>query len=201
MVSSRTATQVTVNRRRMPAPHKIAEYWCSPEGIERLRRVGGDGISFVVDLGEASCFACHWFRPTEFDGVDIVKAWTLSRTGLQRCHLVPHDKGGTDEPDNLLLLCPACHFGAPDTLDPDVMLRWAVGYESWLERLIARVEREARRAGLDPADQGWLDLVPGAVEQVRREAVSSPGRWRLAAVFGIVAKRYERSRTERGAGR
>lgn len=175
-----------VASRKLARPHEVAEYWAGLEGVERLCRVGGDATSFVMDLGEASCFACGWWKEGESHAEDVEEAWSPSRTGLERCHLVPHDKGGTGEPGNLILLCPACHLGAPDCLHPDVMLRWAVGYESWFAPLLARAGREARRACLDPPTRAGTTSFPRRSIRWRR---SDQLAWPLEAGCGLRDRR------------
>ena len=66
--------------------------------------------TFVIDLGEPSCMACGSIR----------KKWR----DLERAHLVPKALGGTDVPENIVLLCNRCHHDAPDYVDPSFMIEW-----------------------------------------------------------------------------
>ncbi|PHM10742.1 HNH endonuclease [Nostoc sp. 'Peltigera malacea cyanobiont' DB3992] len=43
---------------------------------------------------------------------------------LQRCHIVPHSRGGSETPSNLVLLCRRCHREAPNVTDPRFMWIW-----------------------------------------------------------------------------
>ncbi|MBQ9013590.1 MAG: HNH endonuclease [Bacilli bacterium] len=46
-------------------------------------------------------------------------------TKLEKCHLIPKVLGGTDEVDNLVLLCRKHHQKAPNTsFTKDIMLNW-----------------------------------------------------------------------------
>jgi hypothetical protein len=177
----------------MAPPHEVARYWTSGEGIERQRQVGGDAISFVVDLGEASCFACGWWKEPPFDAESIRDAWDSRKTGLERCHLVPHSKGGSDGPENLVLLCPTCHRDAPNCLDPDIMLAWCVRRRPghFLAEKLKLVVEAVEGAGLDVDDESWHDLVPAVMRQRRREEISFGSFSALAAsLIGTIAKAH-----------
>ena len=43
---------------------------------------------------------------------------------LQKCHIIPHSLGGTDEPSNLVLLCERCHIDAPNINSKTFMWDW-----------------------------------------------------------------------------
>lgn len=58
------------------------------------------------------CFACG----REFD--------VNSLGSLQKAHIIPHSMGGSEEPDNMLLLCPVCHRNSPDTTTKESMISW-----------------------------------------------------------------------------
>ena len=63
---------------------EIVDYWFS-------RVYEGD---LSVDASEAHerCWRCGY------------------QTKLERCHIIPHSRGGADEPSNLVLLCKKCHL-------------------------------------------------------------------------------------------
>lgn len=46
------------------------------------------------------------------------------KRNLQRCHIVPRALGGTELPENLVLLCGQCHAEAPNVSDPEFMWVW-----------------------------------------------------------------------------
>ena len=43
---------------------------------------------------------------------------------LQRCHIIPASAGGSDTPDNYMLLCNACHEEAPNIAPKERMFEW-----------------------------------------------------------------------------
>lgn len=46
-------------------------------------------------------------------------------SSLERCHIIPRSKGGTELPSNLVLLCRRCHHEAPSvSFSKDPMLSW-----------------------------------------------------------------------------
>ena len=47
---------------------------------------------------------------------------------LQRCHIIPHSRGGKDEPSNIVLLCKRCHQEGPNVEDSEIMWDWIKAY-------------------------------------------------------------------------
>ena len=75
---------------------KVAKYWA---GIGRIA------------IDEPACFACGMIR----------RKWGEY---LQRAHVVPRALGGTDSPQNIVLLCDRCHRESPDCTNPRHMHSW-----------------------------------------------------------------------------
>jgi len=178
----------------MPEAYKVAEYWASREGYERIRHIDPSAC-FVVDLGEPDCFACGWW-PGWLEGPDIEGSlkhiWSKSASGLERCHLVPRDKEGSNDPENIVLLCKPCHLAAPDCINPDVMLRWVVGHEQHQVTKQRQVLAAVTNAGLDPERLAeWEHLVPEALERMREENIKAPRGMAgvMATALGLVAQR------------
>ncbi len=48
---------------------------------------------------------------------------------LDRCHIVPHSKGGEDTPSNFVLLCKHCHFDNPNLDRADIIWDWLRAYK------------------------------------------------------------------------
>ncbi|OWJ67929.1 HNH endonuclease signature motif containing protein [Inquilinus limosus] len=89
-----------------------------------------EDIGIFVDWGEPSCWVCgfHYgvrydIKSPDADWSDILDGW--QRIPLQRCHIVPRSLGGTDEPDNLFLMCRECHDLAPNTTLHEIFFEWA----------------------------------------------------------------------------
>ena len=98
-------------RPTMPTKLSIAKWWWH-EGWEEA----GKYRLNLIDFGEPCCWACGTWR----------ESWTAWRdAALERCHIVPHALGGTNEASNFLLLCKDCHLDSPDTPHREAMLRWA----------------------------------------------------------------------------
>lgn len=117
---------------------EIAEYWkdrCITEnGLACADTVPIPSIPVVVDCGEPRCFACGEL-PKKIDDDDSYekalnegwkKIWDLpvTKSFLNRCHIVPHMFDGKDEPKNMFLLCERCHIESPDTENPRNFLKW-----------------------------------------------------------------------------
>ncbi|MCV6636236.1 HNH endonuclease signature motif containing protein [Candidatus Albibeggiatoa sp. nov. NOAA] len=77
---------------------EIVEYWSRHQ----------DECGLSVDWSEAEelCWRC------------------TQKRSLQRCHIVPHALGGSEEPNNLVLLCSQCHAEAPNVADSEFMWTW-----------------------------------------------------------------------------
>lgn len=76
----------------------IVDYWVIHE----------DECGLAVDWAEAHerCWRCGY------------------KSRLERCHIVPHSLGGSEDPANLVLLCRRCHREAPNVADPRFMWIW-----------------------------------------------------------------------------
>lgn len=65
------------------------------------------------------------------------RCWSCAdEVRCERCHIIPRSLGGSDEPDNLVLLCHQCHQENPNTEDPQLFWEWlksrsSIGNESW----------------------------------------------------------------------
>lgn len=93
----------------------------------------------ITDWGEPMCFACEKYAVRSADEeakifdscnseeeFDYKNFWNHKnvKSGFERAHILPGALGGKDEPNNLFLLCPECHFLSPDTDNPHNFLRW-----------------------------------------------------------------------------
>ena len=97
-----------------------------------------------IDWGEPCCWACGEFwwgrydRSVELES-DLDKVW--ENAPLERCHIVPRALGGTDDPENLFLLCTACHDHAPNTTSREGFLQWVKSQEeAWFRRRTCDIE-------------------------------------------------------------
>ena len=99
----------------------------------------------LLDWGEPECWACgdSWGGRFTADASatwkELAALW--KRAPLQRCHIVPRSLGGSDEPENLFLLCLPCHDHAPNTPSRELFLRWVTA-----QRGRKRFARELRDA-------------------------------------------------------
>ena len=91
-------------------------------------------IKVIKDCGEPECWCCGKFinkiyihKSYESDLVnDCSKIWEYKevKSELNRCHIIPKSLGGSDQPENLFLLCEECHYKSPDTDNPTLFLKW-----------------------------------------------------------------------------
>ena len=46
------------------------------------------------------------------------------KSKLEKCHIIPHSLGGSDEPHNYILLCSLCHAEGPNVEDEQIFWDW-----------------------------------------------------------------------------
>jgi hypothetical protein len=90
----------------------ILKYW-----IEHADELGLE----IVDFSNPNCFACGAIPAATMKTKNL--EWT-EKIRLQRAHIVPKSLGGSNDRENLLLLCDLCHKECPDINDRDLVLRW-----------------------------------------------------------------------------
>lgn len=87
---------------------EIANYWKD--------RIDAKGVSVAFAQASTHCWRC---------GV---------RKRLDRCHIIPHAKGGEDIPSNYILLCKHCHVDNPNLDDSSIIWDWLAAYALHTER-------------------------------------------------------------------
>lgn len=96
----------------------------------------------MFDWGEPSCWACgKWcgekYNVQSPDETNFKALW--NKVPLQRCHIIPKSLGGSDDPENLFLMCTECHDLAPDTTSREVFLLWA-SKQNYSKRLDEKIK-------------------------------------------------------------
>jgi hypothetical protein len=80
----------------------------------RDRAIGSAGLL-------PQCAACDFSSYTDHLGRQHPdRAWSH----LEVAHVVPRSSGGSDESDNLVILCTACHTDAPNTTSRELFSTW-----------------------------------------------------------------------------
>ena len=106
----------------MPSRARVLDFW--REWLEEDE----------IDLLEPQCWCCYrpirkhpsFKRLAKIDNPswkEIRSAWNDCKE-LHRCHIVPRMLSGTEEPENIFLMCKRCHDKAPDTPSKEMFLRW-----------------------------------------------------------------------------
>ena len=128
------------NKRTVNTSHsKIFDYWKDKSIMSDGTVILDDfndknSIPVIYDHGEPCCWACGRFIEKAFDVKCYEELANYSpralydspqvRSKYNRCHIIPHQAGGSDEPSNLFLLCEECHEESPDTLNPKNFFKW-----------------------------------------------------------------------------
>jgi|GEM_PF-1418063 len=75
--------------------------------------------------------AAHWATHESECGLSVDWAEAHERCWgcgyeckLEQCHIIPNSRGGSNQPENLVLLCKRCHRQAPNISDPRYMWIW-----------------------------------------------------------------------------
>jgi hypothetical protein len=98
------------------------------------------------DMDCPRCWRCD--RPARVEGRGRghteAELWSNAR-GLERCHIVPRALGGSDAPDNIVLLCGSCHAVAPDVRERELFMLWLSSETPrWYEALFREAEEAIR---------------------------------------------------------
>lgn len=135
----------------MPSWYAVAKFWSTQRPL------------WVVDLGEPSCFACGFFSESSRSSQNAKRLETRwEKAGLERAHVIAKSAGGSDEAENIVLLCSKCHPAAPMTRVPEIMYSWIDlrpkdGEFDRKFALVAEVMVEIERRGGNLADMRDLD--------------------------------------------
>ena len=144
-------------RKSMPSKKKIKNYWCDKlNSFESFDQIKEDPFlckMASVDFGEPSCWACGYYPNSDRQA--------KKSKFLERCHIVPDMLGGSNSPDNFLLLCKECHIESPDTKNPKWMKKWFVQKKNFFigeyERT-ATLTKEEMKYALDNREEFFLFL-------------------------------------------
>ena len=85
-------------RRKPPSAHNVAT-----AQLDLLK-----SLNIPLHLGTTTCWACN----REVSG------------SLEKAHIVPFSREGSDHPSNYLLLCHTCHTSQPDAAPFDYQMEW-----------------------------------------------------------------------------
>ena len=109
-----------------------------------------------------------WAKRQDECGLSVVwaeaheRCWRCSRRmRLQFCHITPRSRGGSDEPENIVLLCQRCHREAPNVEDPSFMWFWLRAYAvtcydtDWIDRGFEEFEKLFKRKPLADVDPNF----------------------------------------------
>jgi len=119
-----------MTRKSLPSIHKIASWWASEQGQERVNQIKRDyEVCLIdklsnIDLDSAHCWACD---KTLRSGCSNYRTKDL---GLHRCHVIPDCLGGSNDPSNIILMCAECHKDNPDSTDESLFWWWFKNVES-----------------------------------------------------------------------
>lgn len=99
----------------VPTKWEIAQHWANSPDRPTF-------APMLEALTDPCCFACGWHSERWEHPPTPYSRW--KRATLDRAHIVPSSLGGSDNLDNLILLCSPCHVESPDWADPSEMARW-----------------------------------------------------------------------------
>lgn len=149
---------------KTPSRSEIVRWWYGY--LNQKYRLGGEeAISkypsrmVFIDIGEPDCWTCGSYNykfsdiQEYLDVKDISEEkyekdpdkylWKMwDEAGLDRHHIVPKSRGGSNDPENFVLLCDSCHRAAPHTTDVDYFWEWARGREDYKKNQYINAAKE-----------------------------------------------------------
>ena len=113
---------------------QIFEYW-KDKAINKNGTIEDFKSDLIIDSIKVTGF---WDKPmcwgcgkpiiskSEKQMLDLDKIWQDKEVAnkLNRCHIKAKQFGGTDNVDNLFLMCEDCHIESPDTNNREAFFRW-----------------------------------------------------------------------------
>lgn len=134
----------------MPTRHRIVQWWAGSQGrgrIDYLQSVYGDAVSEklrLIDLGDAFCWACNGPRHPLLRLSRRV-SYRSKQCTLERCHVIPVARGGSNHPCNLVMMCKQCHKDNPDSVEEGLFWWWFGSVQTQQERMMT----DLKKAGID----------------------------------------------------
>ena len=100
---------------------------------------------------EVCCWGCGMPPYRSGDHRTVKAIWNHDRL-LQKAHIRPRAREGSDQPENRFLLCPQCHAESPDTVNPRNFYAWVYHKrtrDNWARALQRDLEQAARILNVD----------------------------------------------------
>lgn len=128
MVAKVEEKKIKEKRTLKTTKYQIFDYWKDKAVSGGLLKDTPTHVkAMVYDWGEPCCFGCNKWTNKEIHDKDCGtyrKLWGHRSVRLERAHIIPHALGGSDSPDNIVLLCKECHLESPDTKYPEMFFLW-----------------------------------------------------------------------------
>ena len=112
-------------RKSMAANKYIHKEWqdrCNNDDGTLYKLLGEDCFYNIVNESGDCCYACGRI------------------TKLQRCHIVPHSCGGSEDNNNLFLMCEHCHSENPDTVFEDIFYSYVRNRKHYIFNNIIKMQ-------------------------------------------------------------
>ena len=140
----------------MASKRQIVTYWASDDGYKKLMSFKFPDM-YVVDeniqensgrksMKHFRCFCCS--------------VSSSAGSGIEIAHIVPKSIGGSNDVDNLFLLCRDCHRESPDCSDDRFFFKWVSENASGFEVDVALSKVEKISKGVSDAG-GGIDHLRG----------------------------------------
>ena len=188
--------------RKSVAHSKIFSYWKDKAITADGSVVDEDGNPATVPVVEYWTEPCCWACGKRVYGLSEYKSYESNLIGsrirmlydyaktrrvLERCHIVPHALGGSDEdPANMFLLCHDCHLESPDNANEKYFLRWV--YKMRTEKVFSgdHIRIDVKQAMKQLAEEGafWgKDVLSGDAEKMGEDVVLQHGGTHLPTII------------------
>lgn len=193
----------------MTSCYGVFNYWNGKYITESGEVSNDDGAKIVENEYLPCCWACgepvnrkDIFSWDKYDK-SVEELWKDKKVNatLQRAHIIAKQFGGPDDPNNLFLLCPDCHYESPDTKNKAVFFRWVYRKKQRCScgidvlALKLELEQEIKARGYD-VEEFCRDYFDGAERVDMKNAMEECGlhgsRIVPASVMGVFVDAAER---------
>jgi hypothetical protein len=117
----------------------------------------------------------YWRKHQDESGLSVdwaeahERCWRCGyKRRLQKCHIIPRSLGGSDDAENLVLLCKFCHRENPNVTDPSFMWLWLRAHALpfygtyWIHRGFEEFEKLFKRKPFSDVDP---DISPEKIRE------------------------------------
>jgi len=193
--------QEEVARSSIPSKASIAQHWFDQMETMEFEKIMASSPwkrLVRVDCYEPACWACGYYDGiVDLEGTGRWSTWNKADF-LQRCHIVPKSMGGSNNHDNLFLMCRTCHDLAPDSIHPKQFYKWVEKRKDHWQYRMEEMQDTLEIFDLNPNDfldeQGEIVDLGALFEEtgLHLHQVNGGSRIKLSSLCAVIAEHKEK---------